>query len=119
MCHVKTSNSSASFKIGKGLRYNDSSGVLYVSIVSLDWGGGNSKGGKDCGIFKWGSTKDFLGSFCGGSVLIGGILHKIPIGIGGILEVVVGLDYFIEIFGGRFTCVGNMLVCAALGVILL
>ena len=45
----------------------DSSGVLYVSIVSLDWGGGNSKGGKDCRIFKCGSTKDFLGPFCGGS----------------------------------------------------
>ena len=59
MCHVNTSNSSTSFKIGKGLRYNDSSGVLYVSIVSLDWGGGNSKGGKDCGIFKCGSSKGF------------------------------------------------------------
>ena len=103
MCHVNTSNSSASFKIGKGLRYNDSSGVLYVSIVSLDWGGGNSKGGKDCGIFKCGSTKDFLGSFCGGSVFIGGILRKIPMGTGGILEVTTGLGSCIEIFGGRFT----------------
>ena len=57
---VNTSNSSTSFKIGKGLRYKDSSGILYVSIVSFDDGGGNSKGGKDWGIFKCGSTKDFL-----------------------------------------------------------
>ena len=102
MCHVNTSNSSASLKIGKGLRYKDSSGILYVSIVSLDWGGGNSKGGKDGGIFKCGSTKDFLCSFCCGSAFVGGILRKILIGTGGILEVIAGLDDCSEILDGHF-----------------
>ena len=60
-----------------------------MSLVYLDWGDGSSKGGKDCGIFKCGSTKDFLGSFCGGSVFVEGILCKIPIGTGGNFDVIV------------------------------
>ena len=60
MCLVNTSNSLESFKTGKGFLKRDSSGGLYVSVVCLFSGGGNSNGGKVFGICKFGFTKDFL-----------------------------------------------------------
>ena len=94
MCQVNTSSSSASFKTGKGFQKRVSSGGLYVSIVSFVSGGGKSKGGKVCGIFKFGLTKDFLTSFCGGGSFGGNDFCRIPTGTGGVLVDVDGFDVY-------------------------
>ena len=64
---------------------------------------------------------DFLGSFCGGSGFVEGIMHKIPMGTGGVLDIIAGLGGCIEIFGGRFDWAGciNGLESVAFGITLL
>ena len=54
-------------------------------IVSFESGGGKSNGGKVWEIFKFGLTKDFLISFCGGGGFDGNTFLKIPTGTGGVL----------------------------------
>ena len=70
---------------------------LYIGVVVIP------KVAKIVEFLNVDQPKDFLGSFCGGSVFVGGILRKIPMGTGGILEVMAGLGSCIDIFGGHFT----------------
>ena len=50
--------------------------------------------------FKFGLTKDFLVSFCGGGRFGGINFLKIPISTGGVLPDVGDLDGFVKTFGG-------------------
>ena len=66
-------------------------------------------------------TKDFLTSFCCGGGFGGNDFHKIPIGAGGVLPEVDGLDICGWTFGGCGNFVGTTIgfVCIIFGVVVL
>ena len=94
MCHVNTSNSSASLRTGKGLCNKEihlvickfplfllNLVVVYPVVVMFEE------------IFKFGLTKDFLTSFCCQWRFWWKLLFcKIPIGTGGVLPDVDSFD---------------------------